>query len=205
MTVWELLPSHFGSIRKAKGGSRDAAQKLNSWCVDKSSRSYMFAALQRQKISHFLRTVLLSAGMVLLMLLIGLLLMGWEGLIWSGLFSALGIYLSGRIPAAYIMRMYRARKLQPWEVAPLRRSLAVLAGRAGLQRAPDLYIIPSAQLNAFATGTGSAPAIGQRTFSLERRPPIVATCRCGTEGTIDRQREHGPAQNGNLDGIFNGR
>ncbi len=128
----------------------------------------MFAALQRQKISHFLRTLLLSAGLATLMLLIGYLLMGWEGLVWAGVFSALGIYLSGRIPAAYIMRMYRARKLQPWEAAPLRRSLSVLAGRAGLERAPDLYLIPSGQLNAFATGTRAAPAIAL-TYGLLQR------------------------------------
>ena len=62
------------------------------------------------------------------------------------------------IPAGTLMRLYRAQKIPPDE-SQLSSLVDVLAWRAGLAQRPDLYIIPSLTLNAFATGTAQHPAI----------------------------------------------
>jgi heat shock protein HtpX len=65
------------------------------------------------------------------------------------------LLLSPRIAPEIIMRMYGARRISPADGAPVLRIVAELANRAGLPRPPNLYIIPSPMLNAFATGVQS--------------------------------------------------
>jgi heat shock protein HtpX len=62
------------------------------------------------------------------------------------------------IPAETIMRLYSAQQL-PADNSQISSLVDVLAWRAGLLRRPDLYIIPSLTLNAFAAGTPARPAI----------------------------------------------
>jgi heat shock protein HtpX len=48
--------------------------------------------------------------------------------------------------------MYRARAIGPHDLPEVLPALRVLAQRAGLERVPRLYYVPSAMLNAFAVG-----------------------------------------------------
>jgi heat shock protein HtpX len=65
-----------------------------------------------------------------------------------------------RLPHDGVMRLYRARRLDPRTGGQLLDVMSILARRAELPAIPDLYIIPSSTLNAFATGAPSHAAIG---------------------------------------------
>jgi heat shock protein HtpX len=62
------------------------------------------------------------------------------------------------LSAETLMRFYTAR-LVPADDSQLSSLVDVLAWRAGLTHRPDLYLIPSLTLNAFAAGTAEKPAI----------------------------------------------
>lgn len=66
--------------------------------------------------------------------------------------------IAPRLPAEALMRLYSARIVPP-DDSQLSSLVDVLAWRAGLLRRPDLYLIPSLTLNAFAAGSPSRPAI----------------------------------------------
>lgn len=120
----------------------------------------MLQRIQQQKIQNTVRTTLLFLGMLGLMLALGYLLLGANGLIWAGALGSIMLFLSTRIPTKYIMRLYRGRELAPQEAPQLSRILRILAERSGLKQAPRLYYIPNRLLNAFATGDANDPAIG---------------------------------------------
>ncbi len=135
--------------------------------------------IQQQKQKNFWYTLLLFGGMLALMLALGYFLVGWEGMIWAGALGALMLYLSTRIPAKYVMRIYRARPLSPREAPHLARLIRQLSQRAGLKEEPELYFIPQRNLNAFATGSNRDPAIGLtygilRTLNLRELTGVLA-------------------------------
>lgn len=115
--------------------------------------------IKEQKVKNALRTGLLIIGMLALVLALGYLLMGVEGMIWAGVIGALMLTLTSQVPPKYVMRMYRGREL-PRERAPqLSRILVELSRQAGMSQSPTLYYIPSQAINAFATGSRKNPAI----------------------------------------------
>lgn len=62
------------------------------------------------------------------------------------------------VPAETLMRLYSARLVSN-DDSQLSSLVDVLAWRAGLAHRPDLYLIPSMTLHAFAAGTPARPAI----------------------------------------------
>jgi heat shock protein HtpX len=63
-----------------------------------------------------------------------------------------------QLPADTLLRLYRARLVPP-DDGQLSSLVDVIAWRAGLTRRPDLYLIPSLTIHAFAAGTAERPAI----------------------------------------------
>lgn len=94
-------------------------------------------------------------------------LLGREGIIWAvillGFFSIAGPSVA---PDA-IMRMFKARPVDPIAGANLLAIVHALSLRAGLSATPKVYIIPSATLNAFAIGTRARCLIGVTSGLLE--------------------------------------
>lgn len=119
----------------------------------------MIQRIRKERLKNTLRTTALIGGMLGLVLLLGYLLMGVEGLIWAGILGVAMMVLSTNVPTKYIMRMYRARKLSSNEIPNVSRVMRILADRADLKKTPDLYYIPNRMLNAFATGGKGDPAI----------------------------------------------
>jgi heat shock protein HtpX len=83
-----------------------------------------------------------------------------------------------RVPAETLMRLYSAR-LVPADDSQLSSLVDVLAWRAGLAHRPDLYLIPSMTLHAFAAGTPARPAIAiseglVRQLSLRELAGVIA-------------------------------
>ena len=118
---------------------------------------------QRALFQHLWRNLFHSALLVAsLALVLGLLAWILAGPVGAALAVgfALGLWmLTPRIAPHLVLRAVRARRLQPWELPELHELNRVLAERAGLVRAPELWLQSSDQPNAFAVGTGDAGAI----------------------------------------------
>lgn len=123
---------------------------------------------REHKARNVLHSALLVGGLGLLTAFCAWLLWGWMGVLiavaWIGVLYA----LAPRLPPELVMRMYRARRIDPGQGGQIAYILEVLAGRAGLALVPGLYIIPSMTLNAFATGTPDKAVIGVTEGLLRR-------------------------------------
>lgn len=116
-------------------------------------------AQRRHKLKNLIQSLLLLGGMGGLFALCGWLLLGFEGLVWIVGGAALGLAFSPRLSPRMILSLYRARELPPALFPEGHEVVRRLAARAGLERPPRLYYLPSRMLNAFAVGNRSDSAI----------------------------------------------
>lgn len=128
-------------------------------------------ALQYYKWQNTLHTLLLLAGMLALTSLLGWMLWGGVGVAGLMIFVFTLFLLMPRIPGVWLMRMYRARQLTPQTAPGLYNIVQELALRAGLPAIPQLYLIPSQVINAFATGHTSQPVIALTEGMLHNLEP----------------------------------
>lgn len=112
------------------------------------------------KFRNLLHTILLFAGMIGLLALLGLSLAGVSGLVWAIIIGLIFLFLGQRISSQLILNMYRARALSRQDAPQLYQLIQELARRASLTNMPRLYYIPSRMMNAFAVGKRSDAAIG---------------------------------------------
>jgi heat shock protein HtpX len=116
-----------------------------------------------------LRTWLFVAGLSGLLLVVGALIGGKALYFFVGLtvaMNVIGYWFSDRIA----IKMSRARPAEPGEYPDLERMVTELAGLAQVP-VPKLYIIPSEQPNAFATGRNPQHAAVAATEGLLRHLP----------------------------------
>jgi heat shock protein HtpX len=115
--------------------------------------------LFRHQAVNFLQSALMLAGMAALLGAIGWLLGGAEivvGIIVAGVV----VFLMGpRVSPRLILRLYAAQRLDHRSAPGLQRLLMDLSVRANLNRAPDLYYVPSQVINAFTVGGRNDAAI----------------------------------------------
>ncbi|MGE0628443.1 MAG: zinc metalloprotease HtpX [Hyphomicrobiaceae bacterium] len=109
-------------------------------------------ALRAHKLQNTIQTVLIMAGMGILLTVCAMLVFGAAGLGWAAVLVGLLLVLLPRVPPELLMTMYRARRVAPGSGGQLDEIVTVLAERAKLPARPTLYIVPSMALNAFATG-----------------------------------------------------
>ncbi|MDJ0836001.1 MAG: zinc metalloprotease HtpX [Acidobacteriota bacterium] len=111
------------------------------------------------KLRNTLQTLLLLAAMAGLLGLLGYVFGGRIGVVMT---TALGLgtllFAPGLSPDL-AMRLSGARKPAPWDLSRVRQMLADLAQKADLPKVPDLYIQPTAEVNAFAVGSPKRSAI----------------------------------------------
>jgi heat shock protein HtpX len=111
------------------------------------------------------RTALLLAVMSALLLLIGELLGGANGLVIAFFFAVAMNFASYWFSDKIVLSIYRAREVGPEH--PLSRVVARLAQRANLPQ-PRVYVIPDASPNAFATGRNPSHAAVAATEGILR-------------------------------------
>src|SRR5215212_3858264 len=99
--------------------------------------------------TNTLKTTLLLGALSALLLLIGEVLGGAQGLLIAFLFAAGTNFVSYFYSDKIVLSMYRAQEVGAGH--PLYATVARLAGRADLPM-PRVYIIPDSSPNAFATG-----------------------------------------------------
>ena len=117
------------------------------------------AAALGHRARNTLQTLVLLLGMTALLGLLGGLLGGAAGALWSLALSGLLLALSPRIAPALLLRLYGGYPIRDADAPGLVRAVAVLAERAGLERPPALFLVPSPILNAFTLGTPGQAAV----------------------------------------------
>ncbi len=115
---------------------------------------------RRHKLRNMAQSALLLGGMALLVAACGWILFGPGGLIGAAITVAAGLLFGPGISSRMVLRLYRARPLSPAELPEVFRIVETLAARAGLERTPKLYYVPSAMTNAFAVGRQDDAVIG---------------------------------------------
>jgi heat shock protein HtpX len=105
-----------------------------------------------------IRTTLLLAAMTALILFIGQLLGGRQGMIIALIFAAGMNFFSYWYSDKLVLKMYRAQEISPQQAPDLYRIVERLARRARLPM-PKVYLIPKEAPNAFATGRNPEHAV----------------------------------------------
>jgi heat shock protein HtpX len=108
------------------------------------------------------------AGIGLLLAVSSMLIWGLVGLLITGATVAIIYLTSPRLPPSMLMRFYGARQVDTASGGQLGEILHALVERAALERPPQLYIIPSMMLNAFAVGTQNNAAVALTEGLLRR-------------------------------------
>src|SRR5262245_64383316 len=107
-----------------------------------------------------LHSALLVSGLGFVTAFSGWLLWSWTGaLVAIASIGTLHLF-APRLPPEIIMRMYRARPIDPNQGGQILYVVGELARRAKLPTVPAVYVIPSMTLNAFATGTPMKAVVG---------------------------------------------
>ncbi|MEW5724834.1 MAG: zinc metalloprotease HtpX [Thermodesulfobacteriota bacterium] len=116
--------------------------------------------------NHF-KTVLLLGGLTALLVVIGDLLGGRQGMYVAFGLAMLMNFGSYWFSDKIVLAMYRAQEIGPGNDPELFALIRQLAERAGLPR-PRVYLIPEESPNAFATGRDPAHAVVAVTRGLRR-------------------------------------
>ena len=105
-----------------------------------------------------IRTTILLAAMTALILWIGQLFGGRQGMIIALLFAAGMNFFSYWYSDKIVLKMYRAQEVSPQQAPELYEMVQALSRNAGLPM-PKLFIIPKEAPNAFATGRNPEHAV----------------------------------------------
>lgn len=115
---------------------------------------------KRHKRRNMAQSALLLGGMALLVAACGWILFGPIGLIGVAVAVVATLMFGSRLSAQMVLRMYKAERVAPAQLPEVFRIIEHLARRAGLERMPALYYVPSAMMNAFAVGRREDAVIG---------------------------------------------
>ena len=114
----------------------------------------------RHKRRNRLHTLLLAGGSLTLLAACAYVFAGLAGIFWAALLGGVSLWMSTRISPDLILRLYKARRLEPDDFPEGHRILRLIAARAELPALPQLYYVPSNLMNAFSVGTPQDAAIG---------------------------------------------
>lgn len=116
--------------------------------------------LRNHKVSNLIQTLLLGAGMLGFLALLGFVIAGLAGILWALMLGLIAFLAGRRLGPLIVLRLYRATPLDPAEAPALYSTLYRLAERAELPVSPRLFYVPSSMLNAFALNLEDRPVVG---------------------------------------------
>jgi heat shock protein HtpX len=117
------------------------------------------------KMENWFKTTLLLGVMTALIVLIGRLIGGQQGMVFAFILAIGMNFFSYWFSDKIVLRMYRAREVTPQENPRLYEIVSQIAQRANLPM-PKVYIIPEESPNAFATGRNPEHAVVAATEGL---------------------------------------
>jgi len=133
------------------------------------------------RLRNFVHSVILIGGIGAIMAGSAWLLFGRSGMIWSFILIGVLLLISPRLTPELLMRMYGARRITQPQGTPILRVVHELARRAELPSVPNLYVLPSPVINAFATGTQSDAIVAVSQGMLNNLGPQEITGVLGHE------------------------
>ncbi|MFP3870260.1 MAG: zinc metalloprotease HtpX [Syntrophobacteria bacterium] len=114
-----------------------------------------------------LKTTVLLAALTVLIVLVGRVFGGSQGMVIAFVFALIMNFGSYWFSDKIVLAMYRAKELGPNEEPQIHQIVAELAQRGGLPK-PRIYMIPSDTPNAFATGRNPEHAVVAVTRGIVR-------------------------------------
>ncbi len=123
---------------------------------------------RRARVRNIAQSFVLVGGIGLITALSTYTLFGEGGVVWALVFVGVFSLIGPRVAPDAIMRMFKARPIDPMRGADVVRLVRALSERAGLKTTPRLYVIPSRTMNAFAVGTPSRYSLGVTEGLLSR-------------------------------------
>lgn len=108
---------------------------------------------------NLLHTWLLVGGSLLLLAICTYVFLGTTGVIYAAIFGGISLFMASRISPQVVLKMYKAQKITPAQFPIGHQILDQLVERSGLEHRPELHIIPSNMMNAFAVGHKNNSAI----------------------------------------------
>jgi heat shock protein HtpX len=123
-----------------------------------------------QRAGNTFKTFALMAALTGLLLLIGLLIGGANGLVFFVAIAIVFNFAMYWFSAPMALKMNRAREVSEAEEPDLHRMVETLAVRAGVPK-PKVYVTPAEQPNAFATGRSPKHAAIAVTSGIQRALP----------------------------------
>lgn len=133
---------------------------------------------------NWFRTTLLLGVMTVLIVMIGRLLGGQQGMIFAFVLAIAMNFFSYWYSDKIVLKMYRAREVTETESPELYRMVTQIAGRANLPM-PRIYVIPQEAPNAFATGRNPEHAVVAVTEGL-----LKLMNRDEIEGVLSHELAH---------------
>lgn len=124
---------------------------------------------------NYLHSLILLAGMLALLGLIGWLLAGPSGIGWFLLVGVFILISAPRFTPRLILRLHRARVLYPDDAPRLYEIISWLAERANIKNIPALYYFPDSAINAFTTGLNKNASIAVSDGMLRQLNPRELT------------------------------
>src|SRR5680860_1078453 len=111
-----------------------------------------FLAQKKHRLLNFVHTWLLVGGSLLLLVVCAWLFFGGTGIIYAAVFGSISLFMASKVSPQIVLRMYKARDVTASEFPSGHAILDQLVERSGLENRPNLYVIPSKMMNAFAVG-----------------------------------------------------
>ena len=118
-------------------------------------------------VANQLKTTVLLAALTVLIVLIGRMFGGNQGMMIAFVFAMVMNFGSYWFSDKIVLAMYRATELTPTEAPEIHQMVDELAQRGGLPK-PRIYMIPSEAPNAFATGRNPEHAVVAVTQGIVR-------------------------------------
>ena len=115
--------------------------------------------LWRYSIRNFIHSAVLIGSMLFLAAILGWMMWGIIGVIWTTLFSLFFLLVAPSVSPQLLLKIYGARPISEYEAPNLIQILRELAKKAQLPTMPQLYYMPSKMANSFAIGSSDKAAI----------------------------------------------
>ena len=116
--------------------------------------------IHNHKLTNLFYTVIYLLSMGAVLGFTAYLIAGNEGIFWMAVFALIFLVINMFSPVSLQLRMYGARKLNYHDSPQLFDLVKKLALKADLAKMPQLYLVSSNTLNAFAVGSKENPHIG---------------------------------------------
>lgn len=118
-----------------------------------------FFEQRKHRMLNTAHTWLLVGGSLLLLAICAWLFFGTSGIIYAAVFGGISLYMASRLSPKIVLKMYKAQKVSRKQFPAGHEILDHLVERSGVENRPELHVVPSKMINAFAVGRINDSAI----------------------------------------------